>query len=79
VVDGVDDVVESRIENLIGITFSKKRFEAVDLAIWVDGLNSARHGGGFLSANLTVHRVELAIDVGDADFVEVNHRDLPDS
>ena len=74
-VDGVDDVIKPLVENFGSIALAEKSFETSDLAVWIDRFDAACHGGSFLSANFTIHCVELAVDVGDADFIEVDHGD----
>ena len=79
VVDGVDHCVESGVEDLGGGLFIKKLRDDHHFAFGMDGDCTVCHGLGLLAPDLAVHRVELAIDVGDANFVEIDHRDVADA
>ncbi len=37
------------------------------------------HGICFLFTDFAVHGVELSVDVGDTDFIEVDHGDVSDT
>jgi hypothetical protein len=75
-IDGVDDEVVSLIEDLCGGGFVEKCGNHFDLSAGMDGARALGHRVGFLATDLAVHRVELAIDVGDADFVEIDERQV---
>ena len=50
---------------------------ADDFALWVDEFDALCHGVCFLFAYFAIHCVELAVDVSDADFIEIYHGDFP--
>jgi len=50
----------------------------LQLAVRIDRTDALGHRRRFLSPDLAVHRVELAVHVGDADFIEINHTDTAD-
>ena len=79
VVDGVDDGVEAGVEDFGGGFFVKEAGDDLDFASWVDGECALGHGFGFLAADLAIHGVELAIHVGDADFVQIDECDVADA
>lgn len=45
----------------------------------MDRADAFGHGLGLLLADLPVHRVELAVHVGDADFVQIDEGQVTDA
>lgn len=78
-VDGVDDEVVAGGEEAVGGFFVEERLFADDVAFWVNESDAFCHGVCLLFADFSIHGVELAVDVGDADFIEVDHGDFADA
>jgi len=78
-VNGINDVVKSLVEDLAGITLAKEALQAGNFTVWVDCLDPAGHGGSFLPTYFTIHGVELAVDIANADLIEVHHGDVADT
>ena len=78
-IDGVDHRVEAIIENFCSGLFVEKFWHNFHFTVGMDGECAVCHGIGFLSTNLAIHRVKLTIDVGDADFVEVDESEVADA
>ena len=77
-VDRIDHPVHLAAENLLHGALGEKPLDYLQFAVGIDRPHPLGHRRGFLSPDLAVHRVELAVDVGDADLIEVDHTDLPD-
>ncbi len=78
-VDGVDDDIESTFENLLRRSLFEEARNHGHLAFGMDGLHPFSHGLGFLTTNLTLHRMQLTIDVGFTDFIHVHQSQLADT
>ena len=78
-VDGIDDDIEPGAQELIGILFGIKRLFFHDEAIGIDGVDAVGHGGGFEASNLAVHGVELAVDIAEANFIEIDQSQVADA
>lgn len=78
-IDGIDDGIEALIENFRSGFLRKKLRYNGDVAGGVDGAGAFGHGLGFLASDLAVHGVELAVDVGDADFIEIHESEVSDA
>ena len=79
VVNGIDDGIEAWFEDAVGGLGVEKAWFDVDGCLGMDGADALGHGIGFLSADLPVHGVELAVDVGEADFVEIDEGEVADA
>lgn len=75
-IDGIDNDIEAVGKDFLVAAFTVEGLEIVDLAMWVDGFDALLHGIGLLVADIAVHRVELAVDIGHADFIQIHHRDV---
>ncbi len=71
-VDAVDDVVEGLVEDVVGGGGGEELLDGMDGGGGVDDANTVGEGFGFGLSDGGVEGVDLAVDVGDADFVEVH-------
>lgn len=78
-VDRIDDRIKAGVEDFGRGVFGEKLLTNLDLGIGVDRSGALGHGIGFLSADLAIHRVELAIHIRDADFIEVDECQVADA
>ena len=79
VVDGVDHRVEPAVEDFRGGLLVEKLAHDLEVAAGMDRQRALRHRVGFLASDLPVHRVELAVHVGDADFIQIDQREMADA
>ena len=63
-------------ENPRGIGFEKEGMERVDNAIRVDGANPMFHNLHFWFSQFGGQRMDLSVDVADADVIQVNEREF---
>ena len=78
-VDRIDHRVEAGIENVRGGFFIEKLRDDPDFTDWMNGARAIRHGLGFQAADLPVHRMQLAVHIGDTDFIQIDERQLADA
>ena len=78
-VDRIDDRIKTGVEDFGRGVFGEKLLPNLDIGIGVDRSGAFGHGIGFLSANLAVHRVELAVHIRDADFIKVDKCQVADA
>jgi hypothetical protein len=71
-VNRIQHGIEAGIKNFVSIGFEEECLKRTNVTVGIDGLNSARHDLDFGFAKLPIHCVELAIDVADADIVQVH-------
>ena len=71
-IDGIDDGIKPLIENFRRGLFGEKFRDDPDFCRRMDGTGAFCHGFGFLPADLPVHGMELAVDIGDTDFIQVH-------
>src|SRR5690606_37012568 len=77
--DGVNHEVRGWIEQRIARLGVVELLHGADLGGGVNQLQSLRHHRYLVTPHRALHRVELAVVVGDADLVEVDQRKGPDA
>ncbi len=79
VVDRVDDGIEACIQNAAGRFFVEKFRDDLHVALGVNRQGALGHRFGFLATYLPVHGVELTIDIGNADFIQIHEGQMTDA
>ena len=77
-VDGIDDRIEATVQNLIGCGILEEARDHRHFAIGMDRPDPLGHGLRLLAADLAIHGVQLAVDVGFTDFVQIHQSQLAD-
>ena len=67
------------IKDFTGVPFGEKGMEDPHIASRVDGPRPVRHGIRLLAADLAIHGMELAVDVGEADLIQVHQCQVADA
>lgn len=78
-IDGIDDRVKWLGEECVGIFLGEERLAWVDPGIGVDGVDALRHDIDLGATNGVVQGVDLAVDVGDAEVVEIEEGEGADA
>ncbi|EKY05181.1 hypothetical protein HMPREF9120_01934 [Neisseria sp. oral taxon 020 str. F0370] len=78
-VDGVDHEAERPSENLVQVFFGDEVFDFADAAGGVDLADAFGQGGGFGFAEVVGKGVELAVDVGLGDVVQIDQGERTDA
>lgn len=78
-VDGIDDAVEGRGEELVDRFRITADGAGFDFSGWVDVADAGGHHFGFCKADGRVEGGELAVDVGEADLIEVDQFEMADA
>ena len=79
IVDGVDDSGEPGREKSFGGVLGEEGEFLLNFEVGIDEAKSVSDCFDFESADLSVEGGELSVDVGDADFVEVDECDFCDT
>ncbi len=78
-VDGVDHVVVTVAQQKVAVLGGIEVLVRDDLSLRVDQAHPLRHDHGLGLADGAVHGVELPVDVGEADLVEIDDDQPPDA
>lgn len=78
-VDCIDDPIHGFFEKFGDGAAGEKARHDVNLDVWIDGLGALRHHLSFLATDMVVRGMQLAVDVADANFIEVAQRDFADA
>jgi hypothetical protein len=78
-IDGIHDEIVFRGEQFVGRFGVEKAGFAGDAAFGIDGADALGHDLHLRAANGFGEGVELAVDVGDADFVQIHQSDRADA
>src|SRR5204862_3110492 len=76
---GIQHKIKPRFKNLPGIGFKKKRVDRMNKAIRIDGQDAPGHDFHLGLAQLTINSVKLAVDVADANVIQIHQRKLPNT
>lgn len=79
VVDGVQHVIGLWNKQLFGIFPGEKGLDRIDLCGGIDVAQSLRHDFDLGSANCAGKGMDLPVDVGQADVVEIDQCDMADT
>ena len=75
-IDGIDDVIVSMAEESIGVFRQVEVFDGIDNGFWVDRKNAVFHGIRLFLPDRLRRRMDLTVDVREADTVVVDEDDM---
>ena len=75
-IDGINDQIERSLKDLLCVVLCEKGHLVVHRALRMDLMNPLCHDPGFRHAHSGVQRMDLAVYVGDTNFIHIHQSDL---